>query len=791
MRRRIRYPLYICAAIVVLCLVVWAALPKPDLWGDLDFSRHIYDRNGTLLRLDLTSDQKYRIWLPLGDMPPDLVEATLLYEDRYFRWHPGVNPAAVLRAAFSSYVAGGRRMGASTITMQLARLRFGLDTTSISGKFRQMWLALQLERHYSKDQILEAYFNLAPYGGNIEGVGAAAAVYFRKRAAILSLPECLSLVAVPQNPAARNPLAARGKAEAGGSALDDARLRVNELWVEAHPEDAGNAYFSGLPLSVAGANTLPFAAPHLTTELLAGTERPKAGQGGAIRATLDLESQRLLERVLKNFLAHRKDVGLVNASALLVHWPSMETRALIGSADFFSKDIQGQVDGTRGLRSPGSTLKPFIYALGLDQGQIHPQSLMIDAPRSFAGYDPENADMNFRGPLSARDALFFSRNIPAITLASRLRHPDLYEFLQAAHLDLPKNRDHYGLALVLGGAELTARRLAELYAMLANRGQWQPLLFAREKKSAEDEGRMPERLLSPEAAVLTLAMIRDNPAARQMRYVGKNLDKFPIYWKTGTSNGFRDAWTAGIFGPYVLVVWVGNFDNTPNPYLTGATAAAPLFLEIAQALGSRERIVDTAMRDLNDLNVVEIPVCAATGDTDTSLCPETVRALFIPGVSPIRSSGVFRSILVDTQTGLRACVEDPPRTKRVVWEFWSTDLQRIFRSAGIAKAPPPRFMPGCAPGPEEQGVPPAIIVPKYGVVYHASLGSPENSLIPLSASADADVDTLFWFEGPRLIGSSSPFEPLFWQAKPGRVALTVTDNFGRSATRVVWVESVP
>ena len=551
-------PLSLCCAALAFVLALHAA-PRPDLYGKAGFSRIFLDRRDRVLRITLAPDGAYRIFTPLTAMPPELMEATLLYEDRSFYRHPGVNPLALLRSV-AQMALGGRRMGGSTISMQVVRLTRKFSTASIPGKLRQIWQALVLERHYGKDEILEAYLNLAPYGANVEGVGAAARIWFHKEAAELSLPEILALAPVPQHPAARNPLASRGRA------LSLARARLDRIWREAHPQDAGQG-LPNVPLRVHALSELPFAAPHAVDSLLAGSELPQ----GRISTTLDLGLQRLLERQLRRAVEAGRLWGMDNAAALLLDWRSCEILALAGSADYFNAAIQGQVDGTAARRSPGSTLKPFIYALALQEGLIHPETLLSDTPRAFKGYEPENADGGFRGPISARMALLGSRNIPAIALASQLPAPGLYGFLGKAGVHFEHGPEHYGLALVLGGAEVSMRELAGLYALLPNRGIWRAPVLRRDEHAT---GPLP--LLKPEAAFVALQMLRA-PSPQ-------GFDRTPTYWKTGTSNGLRDAWTAGVFGPYVLVVWVGCFDGAANPGFNGLHAAAPIFFSIRRSL---------------------------------------------------------------------------------------------------------------------------------------------------------------------------------------------------------------
>ena len=754
----------------VAFLWLWLAVSeKPPLLDGVEFSPLVLDRDGELLRMGLTSDEKYRLRVRLHEVSPEAVRAVLLYEDRYFYRHPGVNPLSMLRAA-ASMLGGSRRMGGSTLTMQVARLRLGLSTSSLSGKLRQMLCALQYEYHYDKNEILEAYFNLAPYGGNIEGIGAAARVYFHARPGALSRAEALALTCVPQNPVRRSPLT--------GPDFHVARERMHRLAAQEgglfeHSERSGLG--GAGPLRVYGPSSLPFAAPHVSGELL-----PLSRNGEPVRTFIDRSLQTLLERAVSGFAARGRRYGLNNASALLMHWPSMEIRALVGSADFFSDAISGQVDGTRARRSPGSTLKPFIYAMALEQGLIHPRTLLADSPRSFGGYDPENFDRVFRGPLPAEEALRASRNVPAIALAAQLR-PNLYAFLRGAGVELAFDEEHYGLSLVLGGAEVTMRELAGLYAMLPNRGVWrQPRLFA------EETLKRAVPLLSPEAAIVVLRMLEDG-----VHFVRNASGRIPLRFKTGTSNGFRDAWTAGIVGPYVLVVWAGNFDNAPNPLLVGGEVAAPLFTDIAQALAlSDAALADLVPKQQEGLNITREKVCAATGDLDTSLCGEVTETWYIPGKSPTRPSGVFRTILIDAETGLRACEPVPGRTEEVVWEFWPSDLRAQFLRAGVVKPPPPPYGPGCgqlAPS----GTAPRILSPREGVVYTRSLSAPRENAVALTAETDADAGAVFWFEKERFLGRSLPGNPFLWYPEDGVHRLMAVDDLGRASAVKVVVKVLP
>jgi len=768
MRPRLAAALCLSALLAAAIARAW---PKsPPLREGFAFSRAVYARDGRLLKLILSADGKYRLWIPLSEMSPLLVEATVLHEDRRFRLHPGVDPASLLQAAWTTYGTRTRRRGGSTITMQLARLRYGIDSSRPSGKALQILRALQLELFHSKDRILEAYLNLVPYGGNIEGAGAASFVYFGKDVSRLDLSEAITLAVIPQNPIRRT---LTGAARANHRALEDARRRLFARWIAAHPSDARQADALEAPWAVLGPKDLPSGASHFTRRVLSLVRAER------VVTTLDLDAQRLLERLVGGYVERRRERGIKNAAALLVDFTTMEVVAAVGSADFRDDSILGQVSALTARRSPGSALKPFAYALAFEQGLIHPQSLLKDAPAAFGAYDPENFDGDFAGPLAARDALIKSRNIPAVALASRLAPPGLYGFLKNAGVDLPRPEDHYGLGLVLGAGETSMEDLARLYAMLGNGGALKPL-----RRAASDPAGPGARLLSEDAVFLTMDALRSNPRPRQPFREEWRAGVLPVYWKTGTSWAFRDAWSAGVFGRYALVVWIGDFRGEGNPAFVGAEAAAPLFFDIVDALQAREPARDAYALGRGALTAVSLEVCAASGATPGPRCPRRSKTWFIPGVSPIASCDVHREILVDKKSGRRACGHDGARSE--VFEFWPSDLLRIFRQAGIARREPPAYDPSCGLTERSgRGAPPRITSPLSGATYHARAAAP--GPIPLSAVADADARELFWFADGALIGRTPAGKPLFWTPRPGRSTVRVVDDQGRADARGVEV----
>ncbi len=777
---RIARALLIGTALLAIVLAAIRAWPRPALSTGSLQSVAVVDRHGRLLRLTLAADQRYRLWTPLDEIPPTLVDAVLLHEDAWFRWHPGVNPLSALRGAWSTYGSGEARIGGSTITMQLARLHWRLETRTPRGKLAQMARALQLEACYSKRDILEAYLNVAPYGGNIEGVGAASQVYFGKPPRALTLPEALTLAVLPQAPSRRGRLR---EDEAGaaylGAGLEAARARLYARWQRRHPADPARDALMRLPLRLHPTRDLPFRAPHLVERLLADRSL-HPDPGPRLRSTLDLRLQRITEERVRSYLRRSRTRGLDNAAVLIVDTRDMGVRALAGSANYFDAGIHGQVNASSAKRSPGSTLKPFIYALALDQGILHPATVLRDVPTAYGPYTPENFDGRFLGPVTAQDALVRSRNIPAVTVAAQLTQPSFYQFLRRAGVSRMASERHYGLALVLGGGEASMEELARLYAMLGNDGRLRSLRWRE-----DDPRELGAALLSPEAAFITRDMLRQHPRPGQ-EFSGGG-DNLPIAWKTGTSWGFRDAWTAGLVGPYAVIVWMGNFDGSGNPALVGADAAAPLFFDLADGLRAGGIALDEPPRQW-PLNLKRVEVCRASGDLPNAWCPERGETWFIPGKSPIRISRVHRAVAVDQATGRIACGAFNPATMRMqVFEYWPSDLARVFAQAGIPRTRPPTD-DACAQGQAWMGSAPMITSPYRATSYTLRLSHPEQAQLALSATVDADVRQVYWFAGEGYLGSAPAGESMAWQPqRAGHYRLSVVDDHGRQDAREIDV----
>ena len=766
-------------AVVILtgCIVIVRAWSNPALGSTIPTSTAIVARNGELLRLTLAADGQYRLWVKLEDMPPRLPAAVILYEDQWFYRHPGVNPFALLRAVFSHW-SGGRRLGASTITMQLARRLYGIHTRSPLGKLRQVGRSLWLEARYSKHDILEAYLNMAPYGRNVEGAGAASLVFFGHPVSDLSVPQLMTLAVIPQNPRARRLDAG---VQSRGTALDEARHRLWTRWLRTHP---GDSRFSGdvaLTVDSKPPGALPFLAPHFTDAILPHVS-------GAVRTTLDLSTQRAVERLLRHYVGERSAIGIRNAGALLLEMNrngTAQIRAYVGSADYTNADIDGQVNAVTAKRSPGSTFKPFVYALALDQGLLHPRSILKDTPSSFGPFSPENFDGRFVGPIAAEDALVRSRNVPAVAVASQLSHPNLYDLLKTSGVSHLNSESYYGLALALGGGDISMEELGRMYAMFLNGGRVPTLQYRDDAQASTAPAPPGEQLLSEEASFITLDMLNKNPRPDSGLPASP-----PVAWKTGTSWGFHDAWSVGVFGRSVLVVWIGNFDNTGNPAFVGVRAAGPLLFRIVDALRS-QGLDPGGLGRPAPRNMARVEVCAASGDLPNADCPQTLTTWYIPGKSPIRISELHRRVYFDA-AGHRVCGPGPGIRQEVL-EFWSSDMLRLFREAGMPRRVPPAA-PDCGKGAldasSDDRDSPQIVFPLRGVVY--TLRMRQQQPLALRATIAARARAVYWFADKAYLGRALPGEGLAWlPSQPGHYLLRAVDDSGAVDTRNIDVEVVP
>ncbi|MEO7323307.1 MAG: penicillin-binding protein 1C [Dokdonella sp.] len=624
-------------------------LPLPDADSG---STVVLARDGTPLRAFPDSDGVWRYPVKLEDVSPLYVQALLTYEDRWFYRHPGVNPFALARA-FAQWVVHRRLLsGGSTLTMQVARI---LDGTphSAAGKLRQIFRALQLEAHLTKQQILTLYLDRAPFGGTIEGVEAASWAYLGKPASRLSHAEAALLAVLPQMPSRLRP---DRQPDAARRARDKVLGRMADLgvWTRAEVHDAQ------IELVAARALQPPLSAALLAERL--HEERPHLRR---ISTTIDAELQRALEARVSDYLTRLPD--RTSAALLVVDNSNLEARAYVGSGAFGDEQRLGHVDMVRAWRSPGSTLKPFLYGLALDDGLIHSESLLIDAPQSFGTYRPGNFDMAFNGPIGAAEALRLSLNVPAVDLINRIGPVRFAARLTNAGLDLRLPRGvEPNLSVILGGAGVRMEDLVGAYTAL-NRGG-----VAGRVRYARDDATTDRRILSEGAAWIIRAILEANPRPGYAPGTFDPGSRPRVAWKTGTSYGFRDAWAVGATRQYTVAVWIGRPDGTPLPGQYGAVTALPLMFQLVDSL---PRNATSIAPQPPPTSVTESDVCWPLGlafdPAHPDLCFQKHSAWILNGVTPptlperdstLWSAGVMH-VRVDT-AGARlssGCGEKPAR----------------------------------------------------------------------------------------------------------------------------------
>lgn len=578
--------------LALTALALDRAFPLPPL--DPAYARVVLDMKGRPLRAFADTSGVWRYPVTLEQVSPRYIEALLGYEDRYFWRHPGVNPVAMVRGVWLWLRHGRAVSGGSTLTMQVARLIEPYHR-SVPGKLRQMARALQLEWHYDKRTLLTVYLNRAPFGGNLEGVQAASFAYLGKSAAKLTHAEAALLAVLPQAPSRYRPDRHPERARA---ARDKVMLRLvrqgawpEAVWREGRIEPV-----------LARARFTPMEAPLFAR--LAAASQP----GALVHTTIDGDLQRWLEGRVESYI--RRFPEQTSAALLLVDNRTMAVRAYVGSAEYGNLRRHGYLDMVQAIRSPGSTLKPFIYGLALDEGLVHSASLLADAPRLGADYRPANFTGAFQGPVTLTRALQQSLNVPAVQVLEALGPDKLVSRLDNAGVRLALS-DKPNPAIALGAAGIRLEQLVALYSALTRQGQVaMPVWLA-------DQQAVSRPLLSPGAAWIIWQILSAQGRA-DLPFVSEATGRVNrLAWKTGTSYGYRDSWALGVSGRWTLGVWLGRPDGTPMPGFYGQSAAVPLLLSVYSRLG------DDSPLPMQPNTVSEAEICWPLGRRASATLPET------------------------------------------------------------------------------------------------------------------------------------------------------------------------
>lgn len=757
------------AALLGALLVADQLFPPPLPGHDAGNALLIVARDGTPLRAFPDRNHVWRHPVALGEVSPLYREALLRYEDRYFRWHPGVNPFALLRAA-GQWASNGRIVsGGSTITMQVARI-LEPAPRSLAGKARQILRALQLEARLSKDEILTLYLNHAPMGGVLEGVEAASRAYLGKPARRLTPAEAALLVVLPQAPSLlrpdRHPAAAR-------AARDKVLQRMRGTWREADIADALQepAYAQAL--------REPLLAPLLAERL----KKTAAGRA-RVGTTLDAQAQQTVELLLADRLG-----GLparVSMAALVVDNASLEVRAYAGSADFSDAERFSHVDMVQAARSPGSTLKPFLYGLALDEGLIHSESLLADVPQSFGGYQPGNFQQSFHGPVSVSEALTKSLNVPAVEVLERLDPVRFVALLRRGGLKLEFAKGgEPNLAVILGGASTRLEQLVGAYTAFARGG------LAGKPRYTPEAPVEEQRMLSAGAAFIIRDLLESGGPLGRAVESGAGIRR-GIAWKTGTSFGFRDAWSVGVSDRYTIGVWVGRPDGTPNPGFFGANIAAPLLVDLFNALDAGPPAPRTPPPGVKQERICW-PLGTRAAGLDERLCHQSRLAWTLNDAAPptfpdrLRGGEARYQIQLTADTHLRArpdCHAGPLETRPMA--RWPAVLEPWLDENLRRRALPPAWAATCAgQARPESGL--KIVGASDGEILRRSAGG-DAPLLHLQVRGRAEQGKA---------GSPGPGAEVVWLvngrpsarqaagkgfeqrlAEPGRYDITVLDDSG-------------
>ena len=757
-RRNVKRLLISIVALVVLFFLFNWIFPVPD---KIEYSTIITDDKGEVIHAFLTKDEQWRMKTELKEISPLLKKTIIFKEDKYFYTHPGVNPLAMGRAFIKNMFKWKRTSGASTITMQVARALEPKKRTYFN-KLVEIFRAFQLELKYSKDEILQMYFNLLPYGGNIQGVKSASILYFGKNPDHLSLAEITALSIIPNKPSSL----VIGKQNEDIVKERNRWLTVfasEQLYTPKEIEDALNE-----PLT-AVRGEVPRRVHHLAYKL--------KNEGDIVHTHINMQKQWQIEKLVQDYVRSTSYRNIHNAAVVVIDNNSRKVISYIGSANFFDTTDGGQVNGAAAVRQPGSTLKPLVYGLCFDEGLLTPKKIMTDVAVNYDGYTPENYDRKFNGYVTAEFALEHSLNIPAVK-SLRLLGKDrfLNELVSCDFKQVAKDRQKLGLSAILGGCGTTLEEMTALYSSFANNGK-----YIRPSYTERDQQISPSarQVISPAAAfmindILSKVNRPDFPLSWQST---EHLPK--IAWKTGTSYGRRDAWSIGYNKHYTIGVWVGNFSGLGSPDLSGANIATPLLFKIFNTID-----YDTDQEWFTQPKECELRlVCSETGMVPAETCANLVSDYCIPLISSMTACNNVQSVMVSADEQICYCKSCAPVNgyKKRNYKLIQPEMQAYFDQNNIAYEKIPQHNPECEKLFKENG--PLITYPVNGTEYLISKKEPEP--LQLTCNTGNDVQQVYWYINNKFYKSSPVKSKQFFVPDEGPVKISCTDDKGRN--KDVWI----
>jgi len=764
------------AALFLLFLALNRIFPLPDR---IEYSTIVTDNKGEVIHAFLTRDQQWRMKTDLAEISPLLRKTIIEKEDKYFYYHPGINPLAMLRALGRNILAMRRTSGASTITMQVAR-ELEPKRRTYWNKVVEVFRAFQLEWKYSKDEILQLYLNKVPYGGNIQGVKSASILYFGKNPDHLSLAEITALSVIPNRPSTlvmgkRNDL------------IVAERNKWLRRWAKEKvftPKEIEDALAEPL---IARRGTVPQLVPQLALKL------KKSGRD-IVHTTIDLNMQLKIEKLVKDYSRTLALKNIRNAAVIVLDNKTHRAVSYVGSADFHDSTDGGQVNGAAAIRQPGSTLKPLLYGLCIDAGLLTPKMTIMDVPVNFDGYVPENYDRTFNGYVTMEYALEHSLNIPAVRSLKALGPDVLIRKLSMCDFrQVNKDRGKLGLSMILGGCGATLEELTGMYSIFANGGRWVRPQYTTDDSAAAMPARFrnawrpadgPDpaggrRVLSSAAAfmindILSKVNRPDFPVSWQTTV---HLPK--VAWKTGTSYGRRDAWSIGYNMKYTVGIWVGNFSGVGIPELSGANVATPLLFTVFNTIDYDDDASWFAQPEDCDIR----KVCTETGLPPGDYCDHLVTDYFIPLVSPSKKCDNMQEVYVSADEKVSYCRVCLPEAgyKKKIYKVVPPEMKDYFEANKIAYVPIPPHNPACEKMFAEGG--PVVISPTNGSEYLINRKDPEP--VQLRCKVGNDVGRVYWYINDHFYKAGDAGTKQFFIPTEGPVKVSCTDDKGRNKN--VWI----
>ncbi len=723
----------------------------------IKYSTIVVSKEGETLYAFLSEDDKWRMPIAPEDISPEMKKAFLAKEDRWFNWHFGVNPFAIIRATFNNLRHQKRTSGASTITMQVVRLLHPAER-SYTNKIMEVFRAMQLELHHSKKEIFEMYLNLVPYGGNVVGVKSASLLFYQKNPNHLSIAEITSLAIIPNRPNSLKP----GKFN---EEIKNERNRWLQYFQAHHIfDDAAIADALDEPLEMQR-HPAPKIAPHYALWL-----KKQYPDQPIIKTYLEVNRQQNIAKLCNNYMQRLHFRNINNACVVVLNNATGKIEAYIGSNDFDDDVNDGQVNGVIANRSPGSTLKPLIYAMAFDAGILTPKTIITDVPTNFNGYAPENYFKSFNGNITIEKALENSLNIPAVKTLNALGVNNLTQKLTQAKFQwISKHQSQLGLSTALGGCGVTLLELTNLYRAFANKGVFANMQFVED----EVKDTTKTKLISEESAyMLTTILCKLTRPDLPNNY--EHTQRVKIAWKTGTSFGRKDAWSIGFNKRYTVGVWVGNFNGAGVPDLSGSEIATPLLFDIFNSIDYYNQSEWFVAPPGIDYRLV----CSESGNIPSAYCTNTVIDLFLPNISKTNHCEHLKEVYVSADSSMSYCNYCMPENGYIkkFYPNYSSDLIDYYHSQQIHYQKIPDHNPKCERVFKENA--PKITFPVAGMEYIVDRNSEDK--LQLTCEVHNDVKQVYWYLNDQFYLKTSPTEKVFFKPSAGDYKISCTDDKGRT-----------